>query len=336
HAIIQAGDRIALDFDAQNLGAGDTGRAKFGYYLSSDETITTSDTLIKTSHMRLQGTVAEHKDVSFRLPDNLTAGVYYIGVIADMDNHIAETSTNNNTASAAFRVVDTAQAGTADITLGNLTIIPSSASPGDAVRITYGIANAGTASASVNTQTGFYLSSDQTITTSDTFLGRESTKLGGGGRAQESDIVRLPSNLAQGTYYIGVIGDYNNRIAESDETNNIVSQAITITASATRDITISDLALSTTTAHAGAIIDASFTASTRGGAIAKTVKHGYYLSSDSIITTSDTLLATDRSDFSRATAENETASLILPTNLAAGTHYIGVIGDRRNRVTEQD
>ena len=88
-------------------------------------------------------------------------------------------------------------------------------------------ATPGQRSAAAST-TGLYLSTDSTITTSDTLLGTfSSPSLGAGGSDSESIALSLPTNLTAGTYYLGVIADYNGQISESNETNN-ASNAIPI------------------------------------------------------------------------------------------------------------
>ena len=84
--------------------------------------------------------------------------------------------------------------------------------------------NFGKASASAST-TGIYLSTDATITTSDTLLTTvASASLTANGTAGYHDhqtvALNLSGSLAPGTYYIGGIADYTNAIAESNEANN--------------------------------------------------------------------------------------------------------------------
>lgn len=79
----------------------------------------------------------------------------------------------------------------------------------------------GTASAAASVS-GLYLSTDSTITTSDTLLGTfAASTLQSGGSQSESISVSLPTNLAAGTYYLGVMADATSKVAESNETNNV-------------------------------------------------------------------------------------------------------------------
>ena len=86
----------------------------------------------------------------------------------------------------------------------------------------YTINNLGTAAAA--STTGIYLSTDSTITTSDTLLTTHATPaLAAGGSDSEAVSLSFPAHLAPGTYFVGVIADHNGQIGESGETNNASS-----------------------------------------------------------------------------------------------------------------
>ena len=106
-----------------------------------------------------------------------------------------------------------------DLTISGLSLFDTA--------VSYNLSNAGTASAAAST-TALYLSTNSTITTSDMLLGTfSSPSLSVGGSDNESISLSLPTNLKAGTYYLGVIADYNSQVNESNETNN-ASNAIPI------------------------------------------------------------------------------------------------------------
>lgn len=86
--------------------------------------------------------------------------------------------------------------------------------------------NLGNAVAATPTTAGIYISTDATITTSDTLLTTMSTSATlatvsqPGHYDHQTVTVALPGNLAPGTYYVGGLADYNNHLTESNETNN--------------------------------------------------------------------------------------------------------------------
>jgi predicted outer membrane repeat protein len=66
----------------------------------------------------------------------------------------------------------------------------------------------------------FYASTDKTITSSDYLLGRTDAWLSAGGSALLTLHGALPTNLPQGSYYVGWIIDPEGRFREQDKANN--------------------------------------------------------------------------------------------------------------------
>jgi Ca2+-binding RTX toxin-like protein len=70
-----------------------------GVYLSADAIITSADTLLATSNTPSLNTASrDNESANFFLPGNLPAGTYYIGVLADSSNAVAESHEGNNDA----------------------------------------------------------------------------------------------------------------------------------------------------------------------------------------------------------------------------------------------
>jgi subtilase family serine protease len=151
------------------------------------------------------------------IPNTLAAGTYYIGAIADSNSSINESSEANN-----------ALAGnTITVTKPDLTVTvlsgPTSGTRGASITITNTVANQGAGNAA-GFYVYFYLSTDATVTTSDTYLGnRYVTSLAAGATSNASTVVTIPSTLAVGTYYIGAIVDSTNALTETNETNNALA-----------------------------------------------------------------------------------------------------------------
>ena len=93
--------------------------------------------------------------------------------------------------------------------------------PGGSTSVDFWVVNFGNAASAASTS-GLYLSTDATITTSDTLLATVAspalTPMSTPGYYDHQTVsLTLPGNLAPGTYYIGGIADYNNAVAESNE-----------------------------------------------------------------------------------------------------------------------
>jgi Ca2+-binding RTX toxin-like protein len=101
----------------------------------------------------------------------------------------------------------------ADLALSGLSLT------GDTLNFTLKDAGSASAAASVS---GLYLSTHNTVTTTDTLLGTFSAPtLQAGGSQNESISFSLPANLAAGTYYLAAIADSTSKVAESNESNNV-------------------------------------------------------------------------------------------------------------------
>jgi len=90
----------AIGFTINNAGTAAAGTSVSGIYLSTDAVITSADTLLATSNTpALAAASSDSESASFTLPGNLpNAGTYYLGVLADSTNTVAEAKEANNTA----------------------------------------------------------------------------------------------------------------------------------------------------------------------------------------------------------------------------------------------
>lgn len=90
---------------------------------------------------------------------------------------------------------------------------------GEEIRLQLTYENNGTSGQLVDV--GFYLSTNDLITTGDTRIGGTSLFLTRDNVYTRSDLIQLPDNLTPATlYYIGAIVDENNEISETYENNN--------------------------------------------------------------------------------------------------------------------
>jgi hypothetical protein len=106
-----------------NLGNAISGASTAGIYLSTDSTITTSDTLLATVNSGTLATVSQpgyydHQTLSVTLPANLAPGTYYIGGIADYNNAVTESNSIAHTYNAVQITVPVATTAS----LSNLSV----------------------------------------------------------------------------------------------------------------------------------------------------------------------------------------------------------------------
>ena len=345
---VAAGSSITIDAYDMNLGNAVAGPSTAQIYLSTDPTITTSDTVLATlTTSETLATISQpgyydHQTVAVTLPSNLAPGTYYIGGIADYNGVVAESSSIGPTYNVVpITVTAPPLADLSEyVAVNKTTVAAGSSITIDAYDMNLGNAVAGPSTAQI------YLSTDPTITTSDTVLATLTTSetlatvSQPGYYDHQTVAVTLPGNLAPGTYYIGGIADYNGVVAESSSigpTYNVVP--ITVTAPPLADLS-EYVAVNKTTVAAGSSITIDAYDMNLGNAVAGPSTAQIYLSTNPTITTSDMVLATLTTSQTLATVsqpgyyDHQTVAVTLPGNLALGTYYIGGIADYNGAVAE--
>jgi hypothetical protein len=107
---------------------------------------------------------------------------------------------------------------------GLVNTAPTSVNRGSTVTIQYTFMNIGSAN-SGPFNIGFYLSTDENITTSDRLLGSNSgASASAGASLTTSRTLTIPSTVAAGTYYLGVLLDKDNTVTEWSDSNNGLAQ----------------------------------------------------------------------------------------------------------------
>lgn len=195
--------------------------------------------------------------------------------------------------------------------------------------------------------TALYLSTSPTINSSDTLLTTTSVgslaPLGASGYYDLQNLsVTLPGNLTPGTYYIGAIANSNGQVTESgiggvsNNTDDLVPITITQPPQPHLEAYIT---LNSSAAVAGANLTVSLYDLDLGTAAAGASTTAIYLSANSTISSSDTLLTT--ANVGALTAypasgyyDHQTLSVTLPGNLTPGTYYVSAIADSNGQVSE--
>ncbi|HEY1373579.1 MAG TPA: FG-GAP-like repeat-containing protein [Candidatus Binatia bacterium] len=110
---------------------------------------------------------------------------------------------------------------------------PSAALLKGKLALSYTVQNQGNANAA-SFNVGFYLSSDNVITSQDTLLASSKALknglAGGGSTGATSQSITLPKTTAPGSYFIGAIADPGNKVSETSESDNTKSFPITVCA----------------------------------------------------------------------------------------------------------
>jgi len=137
--------------------------------------------------------------------------------------------------------ISTGMGGDPDLIAHGLTLDSTTWEDGDTISADWTIENVGGADAD-STPSNIYVSTNTTITTSDTLVGGDpgTGTMTAGEVNPEDDSFTLDLaglGLAPGTYYVGVLADPNDDVAEDNENNNASNVIqVTITAPSTNPI----------------------------------------------------------------------------------------------------
>lgn len=106
YVIVKRGTKYKFEFTYEHLGPGGTIDTKAGYYLSSNENITTSDWFLEDRNFSLGWNVPYTAWRTIRIPASAQTKRQYLGVIIDYQNTTNERRGSNNRAFIAIEVVD--------------------------------------------------------------------------------------------------------------------------------------------------------------------------------------------------------------------------------------
>ena len=313
-----AGDRFTLNATVRNQGNGSSEFTRLRYYRSTDPTITTSHTEVGTDSVSgLSSSGSSDESISLTAPSD--PGTYYYGACVDMVS--GESDTANNCSPAVTVTVGAAPAP--DLVVDMPTVDVSAPAAGARFTLSASVRNQGNG-ASAFTTLRYYQSTDSTITAGDTAVGTDSvSRLDALGSGAESISVTAPST--PGTYYYGACVDSVS--GESDTTNNC-SGAVTVTVGAAPapDLEVDTPTVDTSAPAAGTTFALSATVRNQGNGSSDSATLRYYRSTDSTITTGDTLLGTDPvSRLDASGSGGEWISLTAPST--PGTYYYGACVD---------
>ncbi|MGI9241239.1 MAG: hypothetical protein ACR2RV_10585, partial [Verrucomicrobiales bacterium] len=213
--------------------------------------------------------------------------------------------------------------------------------PGDTVTVRWTAINR-TGDYIGGSQQGVMFSSNSTIARGDTLLEKEYVGPLGGFYADtspETRVVRIPTWAVPGrTYWIGIYADYDYDRSESNESNN-GSAGVSITIRA-GDLYASNLSINDSNPDLGDLVTVSWTANARNDIPVSSTQQGVMLSTDNVITKSDTFLEFEPLGALGGLAfasSPELRTITIPDNLNPGdTYYLGVIMDYNSQVTESN
>ncbi len=307
-------ERITLSATVRNQGDENADSTTLRYYRSTDSTIDTSDTELDTdsvSSLRPDRT----SDESDGLDAPSDAGTYYYG--ACVDSVSDESNTSNNCSEGVAVTVKGV-----DLVVHSASASETRVELNDYFDFSATVENQGEGEADSSTLR-YYVSTDSTIDTGDTELITERvSSLDPDETSNESEELWTPTSA--GTYYFGACVD---TVPGESNTQNNCSTGVEITVvegDPNLDIALTRLSDNILGTGVSFTLAATVRNYGRGSAASTTLR--YYRSTDSSITSSDTLLGTD-SVGSLDAEETEDHSHSVTTPDSSGTYFYGACVD---------
>ena len=230
-----AGATYSMSAVIANQGTNGSQFNCIGYYLSTDNVWDAADAYLGASCQTLMfpgqsGTCS----IMGTIPPFTAPGNYYLVLVADPLNAEQESDETNNVMSFPVAVA-TGGSVLPDLELWRPSLSFSTVPAGGSTGAFTFIFNRGPGSAGPY-EIGFFLSADTVFSTSnDVFLGLVT---GGGlttpsGTIHSAPVLTVPRSTAPGNYYLVLVADPRNVIAESNENNNSRALGLRVTGAVT-------------------------------------------------------------------------------------------------------
>ena len=318
-----AGQSIVITETIKNAGGGAADASLIQFYLSANNALDPSDTLLGGRDVPpLEVGASSSGSTSVTIPQGTATANWYIIAKADARESVAETTESNNTSARLIKI-----GPDLDVTAMSA---PATAGPGQSIVITETIKNIG-AGAADSSLTQFYFSTDSALDPSDTLLGsRNVPALAAGATSSGPTTVTIPQGTATGNWCIIAKADAQEVVSETSESNNVYAQPIKIGP----DLTIASLS-APATAGAGQSIVITETTKNVGGGTADSSLTQFYLSANSALDPSDSLLGSRNVPaLAGGASSSGSTTVTIPQGTATGSWYIIAKVDAQEVVTE--
>lgn len=328
------GQQITVEWTTQNTGSARAdGNWYDRVYFSADAVFDGSDTYLgdywagNYSPLAAGASYGVPASLTVSIPGGVSDGTYYLIVVSDIYDYQSESNESDNWRAREITVSN------ADLLVTSVRA-PASAVLNEYLDIDYTVANQGTGDASRGWYDRVWFSTDAVLDAGDRYIGeryRGSSVLGAGANYDGTISVRMPSDVADGTYYLIVETDNYRGQPESNEGNNTYAKAIAVTSP---DLVVSSVTGSTT-GVSGQQATVNWTVRNEGTGQAVADWYDYvYLSTDGVLDGSDTILSWSWTGGHTPLATNgiydASATVTLPAGLADGDYYFIVVTDRDN------
>ena len=338
--LIVNGNSISIsNLEVRNIGGTRAQESHIGYYLSSDTDISRNDIFLGEDRVRALNP-GESSFESFQQSiSGVSNGTYYVGIVVDYKGEVPETSGEDNFCHyQSPRVVigntETGQPNLVCVNNGSLSI------RGNELFIDgVDICNVGDAR-SGSSHVGFYLSPDRDISRNDIFIGEERIDALDVSEPESCHTLNLSlnySNVADGTYYLGMVVDYKGEVTETSGEDNFCYFSSPLVRINTSEGTLANMvcgALGSLTVNGNNISISNLEVKNTGGTESPVSHIGYYLSTDTDISRDDIYLGEDQIGRLAPGESSFESFQHTVSGVSNGNYYVGVVVDYKGEVPE--
>lgn len=328
------GRTISVEWVVRNAGQGNaTGSLSGRVFLSQDNVLDAGDTILSTrdaaSDLPLAAGATFTATENVTIP-NVDPGDYFLIFETDSLAQITEDSDTNNTLIEAIEILG------ADLVVSAANT-PAAVTAGTQVGIDFTTKNQGAGEAERIPLNRVFFSDDAILDATDVVLFTAfGSPLIAGQSFNQNGSLDIPE-VSPGTYFLIFSVDDSELQVETDETNNLLTQTITVQ--------VADLAVTAATtpatANIGDQISTSFSIENQGDAA--TTKNRFeriLLSTDEIAGADDRIIFTRSSTSDDPLAPGETleinADVAIPAQIVAGDYFLLFLTDDADREFESD
>lgn len=268
------------------------------------------------------------------MPAFVPSGSYLVALVLDDLDEIDELDENNTYFIQGTLTVESKP----DLTVSAGSFTPGAIMPGEALSVSGTVANAGGASAPP-VWIHVYLSADAVIDATDYALitGIQSPRLDRRAQYSFTHAAFVPVGFPEDFYYVGIEVDAGNVVEEANETNNTMALSPALIVGGP-DLRVVGGSFDPAAATPGMPIQVRGKIENSGPRAAGANWIHIYLSADSTITQTDTLLQSGLRSPELGPKETITvnANPTIPLGTPLGSYYVGLIADVLDEVTEID
>ncbi|MBI1824491.1 MAG: hypothetical protein HYR80_10320, partial [Nitrospirae bacterium] len=331
---LSVASNLTITGTAKNIGGSAAASFVISYYLSPTNFYNSATAISIGSQTvgSLGAGATLNLNSPFTVPTSVPLGDYYVLANADANQQIAENNEDNNIFSTATKVhlvvVDLAETNLTSPAIGTGQL------PGATISVTDTVTNPGTASVGTF-PVGIYL--NPVSGGKYTFLGSRSvSSLAVGGTSTGTKSYTIPTNVVGGTYNLQAVADYANAVPESNETNNTFTNTSGLITIPPADLVMTAVSTTATTVARGGAVTISYTVKNQGIGGTAVFAIGFYLSTDSTITTADKYLSykSISPGLNPGASISGSVTMVIPANTTPGTYYLGAYADYLNVVIE--